>query len=345
MLVIPEHYVSQIFYQHVTHSSYNKTTRTYNGSCPFCKEGKSYGRKKRFFYIPNDNYVFCHNCGYSKNVISFIIDVTGQSYREVMVDIEENGYDDVKYINFDENQEDKKESPTLPEDCINLFDKNQVLYYKDEKIIKEALKYIKSRRLHKAINRPLAFYVSLKDFTHKNRLILPFYDIDKKIIFYQSRTILDSDKFTKPNYISKVNGNKSLYGIHNIDLSNNYVYLLEGPIDSFFVKNGLAVGGIQDRSEKTMTSFQQQQLTALLTHEKVWVLDNQHVDDAARKKTEILLELGERVFIWPESLKKYKDVNDYCVDKGVNEFDQKIILDNTYQGLEGYVVLQNIKDY
>lgn len=345
MITIPEQYAVQIFYQFVSTPSYNRLTKAYNGSCPFCKEGKSFGKKRRFFYIPKVERCYCHNCGYSKKVVNFIIDVTGKPFNIVLSEIEQSDYTNFKVP----EQEQKKETvtdlqiKTLPDDCINLFDKTQIQFYKDNAIVHIALRFIASRRLHKAINRPKTFYLSLNDRTHKNRLVLPFYDENGKIIFYQTRTLLDADNHRRPKYLSKIGGNKTLYGIHSIDSTNDYIFLLEGPIDSFFIRNGLAVCGIQDESERMFTDLQHQQIEQLKMFKRIWVLDNQWCDEAAYKKTEILLEQNETVFIWPEEYKQYKDINDYCIDKKIDEFEQKIILDNTYQGLQGLVKLQMLK--
>ena len=37
------------------------------------------------------------------------------------------------------------------------------------------------------------------------------------------------------------------------------------------------------------------------------MLDNQHIDESAKKKTEILLKEGHTCFIWPKKLKIFKD--------------------------------------
>jgi hypothetical protein len=41
-------------------------------------------------------------------------------------------------------------------------------------------------------------------------LVLPFYDSEGDIIFYQTRTILKKDNYNKPKYLSKVGSEKSL---------------------------------------------------------------------------------------------------------------------------------------
>ena len=52
------------------------------------------------------------------------------------------------------------------------------------------------------------------------------------------------------------------------------------------------------------------------------------IDKASKEKTMELIDRGERVFIWPEKLKKYKDFNDICINFEINEISNKFIIDN-----------------
>jgi hypothetical protein len=80
------------------------------------------------------------------------------------------------------------------------------------------------------------------------------------------------------------------------------------------VKNGVAVGGIQENSYELYTDRQEEQIKKYPFHQKIWVLDSQRVDKAALKKTKKLLELKEKVFIWPSQIgTKFKDFNDMMI--------------------------------
>ena len=342
MIPVPEQYVIQTFYRCVSFPSYNKYTNVYNGSCPFCKEGKSYGKKTRFFYIPKKELAYCHNCGYSKKAFNFVLDATGKPFNEVINQIKSLESSDVPVI--EEKKEAKPVSKSLPDDCINLTDKNQLEFHKNNPIVSICLNFLKDRKLDIAINKPTTFYLSLTDKVHKNRLILPFYDTNGDIIFYQTRTLLEKDSFQKPKYLSKVGAEKSLYGIHNLDLFHDYVYIFEGPIDSYFIKNGLAVCGIQEDSNRTFNDLQQKQIAQLTTFKKIWCLDNQWNDNASLKKSFSLVDNGEQVFIWPEMFKHYKDLNEVCIKFNLYSINPELVTKNTYSGLKAKILLTNIKN-
>lgn len=339
-MVIPEEYVIQKFYQHAGYPKYIKSTNTYMGGCPVCREGSSWGRKSRCYYIPKDTVICCHNCGWYSKPIAWVMEVEKMPFEQVMKQIEQGDFE----YGLQELEEPTpvRQMSDLPGDCINLFDKNQLSYYKDNKIVRAAAELVISRKLNKAVNRPKALYVSLTDNVHKNRLIIPFYDHKSKCVFYQSRTIIPDN--TKPKYLSKMNSEKSLFNYDNIQSSTDNIFITEGPIDAFFIKNSVAVAGIQEKSRSTFTPQQQQQLDRLFLMQSVWVLDSQWQDEASRRKSEILLKDDHCVFIWPKDIgKRFKDVNDMCVFFNINEITSKFILENTYCGLKGIVRLKQIR--
>lgn len=342
MIVIPEQYVVNVLYENIYKISYNKYNKSYNGCCPICKEGNSWGKKKRFYYIPEKELAYCHNCGYSKKALTFITEVTNKSLHEIINEVKEF---DIEILPIEEPKEVKKViDKSLPEDCINLSDISQIEYYKDNAVVKTALQLIKDRKLDKGINKPKTFYLSLKDVVHKNRLILPFYDENDDIIFYQSRGLTKKDLFERPKYLSKVGAERSLYGMQNINSNLDNVFIFEGPIDSYFVENGLATCGITERSDKMFTSLQKEQINKLNLYEKVYVLDNQYCDKAALSKSIILADNNEKVFIWPKELKRFKDFNDICVAGNKDKIRPEFILKNTHSGLKAKLLLTEIKN-
>lgn len=324
---LPEDYIVTKFYElgyKVTHNSYNNT---YNSCCPLCREGKSWGRKKRCYYIPENDNIYCHNCGVSLKPYKWIKEVSGMSDEEIRQDFENHG----SVLEYDPNKKEtnKPKPHSLPEDSINLFDDLQISYYQDDSVVQSVLEYLKRRRLNTAVNKPDAFFLSKKDYSHKNRLIIPFKDTKGKIIFYQTRKIFDWDD--KPDYLSKFGADKSFFGMERIDPSMDSVFIFEGPLDSCFVKNGIAVAGINEGNHK-FTHIQLDQLEELKFFNKIWVVDNQWIDKAAREKTLILLEQGETVFIWPEKFKVFKDFNDLCMYCKLDEIKHDFIKKNSQCG-------------
>jgi hypothetical protein len=341
-VILPQDYIIQKFYQYAGFPKYKRLTQVYEASCPICREGKSWGKKRRCYYIVKDNVICCHNCGWFGSPLNWIKQTSGMTYEEIQK--ETKSYDILPLDIAKEQQEVTiVKQPSLPLDCINLLDSNQVNFYKDNSVVRDAIEFLKKRRLDTAINRPNALWLSLTDKIHKNRIIIPFHDINDEIIFYQSRAIYERDTKFKPKYLGKINGERSLYNINKITPNLDYIFIFEGPIDAFFVKNGTAVAGIQEHSNKNFTTLQDNQISGFRLYTKIWVLDSQWLDSASYAKTQKLLDSEEAVFIWPEQIgKKYKDINDLCIAAQRDSIEPQFFIKNTFTGLKGKLKLASI---
>lgn len=334
-MALPEDYVAEYFFSHVGHPKYNKLAKTYQGSCPICREGEHWLTKRRCYYIPKNNNIYCHNCGWSSTPEAWIARVTGKSTLQIC---RESLQSTVRTKPVEEVKVVQNNELGLPADAIKLFT-SQSEFFKSNKVVQDAEEYLKARRLDTAVNHG-DFWLSLSDKLHKNRIIIPFRDVNNKLCFYQSRQLY-TDK--TPRYLSSVGFDKSIFGLENLDFDCNDVIIHEGPFNSMFTKNGIAVGGIQENSKSSFTVKQEEQFQSLFTMNKIWLIDSQWLDGASYNKTKILLDEGEQVFIWPEKLgTKFKDVNDLCKALGRNELTHEFIKKYTYKGLSGKLVLSRV---
>ena len=340
--MIPIDYIVNKFYEYSGGVHFNKFSNNYQGSCYICKEGKSWLKKKRSYLLIEKNAVCCHNCGWYGSSVTWLMEVTGKTFKEILQD--SKGYDNLPSSYTEDTKPTLviKNEP-LPKDSINLLDKSQVLFYKNERVVIDALKLISSRGLVKAVNRPRSLWVSLTDFTHRDRIVIPFYNRSNEIIYYQSRTIYPDDE--RPKYLSKVNTVKPLFGIDSIKEDIDHIFIFEGPINAFFTRNSVAVCGIQENSQTNFTAMQQEQLRQYPLHRKIWVLDSQWKDNASLSKSNILADQNENVFIWPKEYGEiYKDFNDIAIKEKKNEITADFVLENTFSGLKAKMALCNIKN-
>jgi hypothetical protein len=255
-------------------------------------------------------------------------EVTKKSYTEILKESRQydNTSDIIRQLSAVEAPV-KYDVPYLPDDCVDLSDSKQIEYYKGTSqysIIENALEYCNKRRLFTAINRPKTFYISFDDKIHKNRLIIPFYSENNKIESYQSRSLSGDDY---PKYLTKY-GEKCLYGENNITPEIPYVFVFEGPIDSMFVKNGVAVGGA------STTERQERFLSKCIGYEIIYVYDNDKNNEEMDSKIQKLIKQNKRLFIWPKEFSKFKDMNEVCCALQLSEFPYKYIVDNSYIGIE-----------
>lgn len=332
---IPNELIEQYFMQYAGYAK-RKSDGKLNGGCPICKEdnGKYWGKRARLYFVPETQLLYCHNCNKSWQPITWIKEVSGLSYKEIMSESQ-------RFDCLFNNQPiiiQKKQSPTLPMDSINLFDPVQIKYYENNKIVCDAVQEIKRRRLDTAINKT-TLYISLKDYVHKNRICIPFYDSKNKIPFYQTRALYSEDsKFGK--YLSKNNSDKTIFGLNKIDSNVPYLFITEGPIDCMFIdKNGISMGGL------SVSNIQETMLSKYIGFEKIWILDNQLNNEHVYKKYLQLFERGERVFIWNKLYKNFKDINELCVAIKRDSIGYDFFLKNSYYKKDGLMVLENNKEF
>ena len=340
---IPTPYMIRQFCTHTKRAVFKSQKNVYNAECPICKEGKSSGKKRRLFYFIKGNYLFCHNCNESWSALEWLTVVTNKTVAEVVADVRANEnivtIEDVNPLSLEKEDSIKETEAALlrdeglPGECVDLFDAQQVLFYKNNTTVKAAIEYIQRRRIDQAINRPKHLYVCLDDFTHKNRLLIPCYDLSGKLISYQTRTLLQDDQ--RPKYLTK-DGEKGIFLEDNIDFDYPYLFIFEGPIDAMFVKNGIAVGG---------ASLSVLQKTKMISHEMchkcIYVFDNDKDNADMKKRISSLISENKNIFFWPKQLNGIKDINELCMRLSKNSIPTKFFIENTYSGVTALTRHQN----
>lgn len=297
---------------------FKKHNGQYNAACPVCREGKSLGKKKRLWYYTKTNTFHCFNCNKTWSAINWVKQVTGMSFEEIQTEITSDNFStDIFRRNIITDVPKKRDLPDLPYDSINVFDEVQQKFYENNKFFYTALKYAQERRMNTAVNKSPNLFISLTDNIHKNRLCIPFYDRSKKIVFYQTRAL---DK-TEPRYLGKSGYDKTVFGIDRVDPDIPYIFIFEGPIDAMFVRNGVAVAGIN------LTKTQSNQLAEFPFHKRIWVLDNPSFDETAKNKVKELIRKNETVFAW-NVYRNYKDFNELAVFEDLDEIDYNVIVKN-----------------
>ena len=96
------------------------------------------------------------------------------------------------------------------------------------------------------------------------------------------------------------NASTRLYGLDNVDLEKT-VYILEGPLDSLFFDNAIAVG---------MASYEDKELNTI--PDKIFIPDNQPRNQSVCESFQKVVVRGEKVCIWQEDTAK--DINEMVVD-------------------------------
>jgi hypothetical protein len=117
-----------------------------------------------------------------------------------------------------------------------------------------------------------------------------------------------------------------LFGLDQVDFNKKY-YVVEGPIDSLFLSNAVAMAGADGNA------------TGLENLENaVFVFDNEPRNKEIVNRMEKILDRGYKVCIWPSKL-EVKDVNDMVL-AGITSASVELMIDqHTYKGLAGRLAL------
>ena len=106
-----------------------------------------------------------------------------------------------------------------------------------------------------------------------------------------------------------------IYGLNRLD-KNNPIFAVEGPIDSLFLDNCIAVGG---------ADFNKLPLDYTI------IFDNERRNKEVLKQIEKTITKGYKVVLWPDDVKE-KDINEMILSGMTKEDVKRIITKNTYQG-------------
>lgn len=262
------------------------------GSCPFCNSSEAFRFKE------NDYFMFlCHDC---QRYMRF--ENTGIKLNESISNT----------INFNNLRHLFNNVWELPESH-------------------EARQYVSSRRI--PYNSPIYYTDNFAELSVKysetpvkndKRICFLIYNGNNDLVGVTGRSI---EKKTEMRYITLMfdKNESKVYGRERVNMSKTFV-AVEGPIDSLFVKNAIAMNGAEGLDNKYTTNA-------------IICFDNEPRNRQIVAKMKKSLEAGFKVVIWPKSIKN-KDINEMVLD-GIDA--QRVINENIYSGLSGLLKLNEWK--
>ena len=157
------------------------------------------------------------------------------------------------------------------------------------------------------------------------RIIIPFRDKDGKLFGYQGRSLAPSAKM---RYITIMldEDKPKIFGQDRIN-DDESVYIVEGPFDSTFIQNSVAMAG-SDLDLRTCG-----------WSNYIWVYDNEPRNREIVNRISKSVDRGDKVIVWPNNIKE-KDINDMSL---AGHDVQKVVESNVYHGLEAQLKLNNWK--
>lgn len=255
----------------------------YNFRCAICNDSKKNKNKKRGYLLYwKDRWIYkCHNCGVKLNAEKWLKEYHPVHYREYIKDILSNTSTESQ--NSSSVAVCRKSSVNPQSDEKNATASFKSILKGDTDIFDKAKQFCSDRLINPDIWNK--WYVSTKG-VYGGRIIIPFLDNNNKIYFYQARTLYKQE----PKYLNRV-GDKQIYNIYNVDKTQP-IQVCEGPIDSLFLDNSIAILGcsISNNTFNTIKGL----------GNIYWLFD---FDKAGLESSREYITKGEYVFLW----KKFKE--------------------------------------
>jgi hypothetical protein len=315
-------------------TGFKKKNDVYNCRCPFCGDSKKDKRKARGYILETKRRVYfkCHNCNISTTLFKLIElcnpDLASQYKTEKFID--KNQPPQVKLV---------EKVPDITSTAKPVFLKYSPL--KDLKKVSQlrpdhpVKKYIDKRKIPTTFHHKLFYAPKFKHWVNtfipekfnldqpdEPRLVIPLLDSYGNFVGLQGRNFSKSGV----RYITIIvdESKPKVYGLDHTNIEKT-TYIFEGPIDSMFIPNSLAMAGSDCLRALAAININKENV--------IFCYDNEPRNKEICGRIEKMIELGYRVLIWPSHI-QYKDVND-MVMAGMKPVDIKLIIDNNvFSGLE-----------
>ena len=298
----------------------------WNSRCPICGDSQKNKSKKRMYIYAKkqDLFVKCHNCGYGSNLGNFIKTLDPHLHGQYVMERYsqgQNGRGKTKEPEFKFEPPKFKPRPTtikLPSIGSLIHTHHARLFYEGRKIPNNFL----DRVFYAEDFMSWAQSVSEIDYSNlgrdEPRMVIPFFDTEGKLIAAQGRALGNHE--LRYITIKVTDESTKVYGLERWN-SEDTTYIVEGPIDSMFLPNCLAVAGGDLQSIK------------IDKKQCVLIFDNEPRNIHTVTKLMKSIYDGWSVVIWTQE-KKFKDINDLVIGGMSTDEILKMINKNTFKGLE-----------
>ena len=302
----------------------------WNYRCVVCGDSKKNKLKARgYIYRLKTGLVCkCHNCGYSANIGALIKYVDPQMYHEyVLENYAESGAPHTSHSKIEQAGDTALFHPTLSDSTLDPLKRIDNL-----SLTHPAVQYVIKRKIPSKHWHLLYFCTRFKRYVNSlipdkfrnvedehPRLIIPYFNSFGKCFAFQGRAFGKED----PKYytIKLDDQQEKIYGLDRINYAKP-IYIVEGPLDSLFLPNCIAVSG---------SSFDTPTVASLMTNATV-VYDNEPRSPELTKLILKTINKGYKVCLWPDTIVE-KDINEMVLAGMHPSQIQHIIDSNTYEGL------------
>ena len=270
------------------------------------------------FKIKNDFVYKCHNCGMGRTLSNFIKDQDSFLHDQYVMEKFKEGKSGKgttvpnPKLNFSEPKFVKRDTDL--QKISDLNSSHPARIYLEKRGIKDLDYFHYCPKFKAWTNKQKKTFDTLRQ--DSDRIIIPFKDKQGNLFGFQGRSLAPKAKL---RYITIMldEAQPKIFGQDRIN-TENPIYIVEGPFDSTFLENSVAMAG----SDIDIRTFGWSNY--------IWVFDNEPRNREIVNRISKVIDRGDKVVIWPTRIKE-KDINDMFL---AGHDVQSLVDCNVYRGLE-----------
>ena len=286
----------------------------YNFRCPLCGDSQKHKNKARgyLYRVKNNTNYKCHNCGVSLSFNNFLKEVDCETHKQYT------------FEKFKEGHTGKNFVTETPEGVFKTIDTSKPKFEKRAKMdlpkafdVPRTKKYLEDRAI---FSGDFYFCEDFNKFTgsdskHEDpRIVIPL--IRNNVLVGIQGRALDRNPVKYLTIMFDEDAPK-VYGLDRVN-KEFPVYVVEGPFDSTFLPNSVAMCGSDG------------EIRDLEGSDIVYVYDNEPRNKEIVSRIGRIIERGGKVVIWPSNMRE-KDLNDMVL---AGHKVPELVKSNVYSGLE-----------
>ena len=290
----------------------------YTFRCPICGDSQKNKNKTRGYIYPvkNNTNFKCHNCGASLSFNNFLKQIDPTLHKQYTLEKFKEGHTGKNFVveqpKFEFKKPIFKKKLDLPKASENPIAK----LYLEKRLLNPDKFYFANKFQEWTNTQKPTFSRIIRD---ESRIVIPLYTMEGELFGFQGRSLGPSNV----KYITVILDESipKVYGLDEVS-TDETIYVTEGPFDSTFVKNAIAMCG----SDILLDSLN-------LGDDMVYVLDNEPRNKEICNRISKLIDGGKKVVIWPKAVQQ-KDINDMVL-AGLSIMN--MLKSNTYRALEAKI--------
>lgn len=308
--------------------------------CPICGDSKKNGNICRFyFYEKKGSFsVKCHNCDYGASLGWFLKGFDGNLHRQYTFEV-------LKETGSHTHGRTGAHTPThgpahpharagespilkeIPRLCDMSDTHEAVVWARKRRIPTEAMCRLYYADDYSEWAKGIDPEIKIPS---EGRVVIPILDPEGRLVGAQGRTLVKTSGIRYITVKADKDSDKMWYGMDRVD-PRKPVTVVEGPIDSLFLDNAVAMIGLSNALNIP---------ERLKDAELRYAIDNEPRNRQVVAAMEMIAESSHSICVWSDRVAGYKDINDMVLSGMTRSMIEAEIARNSHRGIAAHVAIK-----